>query len=74
VKLRFPTLTTLIEPDLDMEETAEHRQSRIDQMERAQSICKAHIFGAQVVQKKNYARWNRKRKRKSDSLVKDDWF
>jgi hypothetical protein len=73
VELRFPTLTTLIEPDLDMEETAEHRQSRIDQMERAQSICKAHILGAQVVQKKNYARWNRKRKRKTDSLVKDDW-
>jgi hypothetical protein len=58
---------------VDMEETAEHRQSRIDQMERAQSICKAHILGAQVVQKKNYARWNRKRKRKTYSLVKDDW-
>jgi hypothetical protein len=31
------------------------------------------ILGAQVVEKKNYARWNRKRKRKTDSLVKDDW-
>jgi hypothetical protein len=74
VELRLPTLNTLIEPDLDMEETAKHRQSRIDQMEKAQSICKAHIPDAQVLKKKNYARWNRKRKRKTDSLVKGNWI
>jgi hypothetical protein len=45
-EMRFSTLTTLVRPDLDMEETAEQREFRFKQMEISQSICKAHILGA----------------------------
>jgi hypothetical protein len=55
-EMRFPTLTTLVRPDLDMEESAEQREFRFKQMEIFQSICKAHILGAQRVQAKNFAR------------------
>jgi hypothetical protein len=73
VEMRFPTPTTLVRPDLDMEETAEQRQNRFDQMEISQSICKAHILGAQKIQTQNFARWSRKRKRRTDHLAKEDW-
>jgi hypothetical protein len=45
----FPTLTTLVRPHLDMEETAKQREFRFKQMEISQSTCKAHILGAQRV-------------------------
>jgi hypothetical protein len=57
-EMRFPTLTTLVQPDLDMEATAEQREFRFKQKEISQSICKAHILGAQRVQAKNFARWS----------------
>jgi hypothetical protein len=72
-EMRFPTLTTLVRPDLDMEETAEQREFRFKQMEISQAICKAHILDAQRVQAKNFACWSQKRKRRTDLLKKDDW-
>jgi hypothetical protein len=72
-EMRFPTLTTLVRPDLGMEETAEQREFRFKQMGISQSICKAHILDAQRVQAKTSARWSQKRKCRTDLLKKDDW-
>jgi hypothetical protein len=72
-EMRFPTLNTLVRPDLDMEETAEQRQSRFEQMEISQSICKAHILGAQRVQTRNFARWSQNEKTRYNCGFASPW-
>lgn len=69
----FPTRHGLIRPDLNRPERPEERAARLAAITENQSMAKAQILGASIVQRKNFAQWHAHRKTRTSELKKGDW-
>ncbi len=68
----LPTRQGLTRPDLTQRETPEQRESRHQAIHEQQSMAKAQILGASIVQRRNFVEWNRNRKTRTSDLRKGD--
>lgn len=68
----LPTRDGLVQPVLHQPESSEQRLERHKYIQNAQSMAKAQILGASIVQRRNFVRWNAARKTRTSDLQKDD--